>query len=71
MEELGFTGLGHLIHDWAYAAGHTLPEQFIGFGEWMAKAAMDGVFGLALGAALIPVGEKIITPIWRAFTSKP
>ena len=27
---------------------------------------MDGVFGLGLGLVLIPIGEKIITPIWRA-----
>ncbi|MBQ07324.1 MAG: ABC transporter, partial [Roseobacter sp.] len=33
---------------------------------WIAKAAMDGVFGLALGLVLIPVGEKIITPLWRS-----
>jgi hypothetical protein len=41
--------------------------------EWAAKAAMDGVFGLLLGLLLIPVGEKLITPLWRAlpFGKKP
>lgn len=66
LEELGVAGPAHLIHDAAYAIGHSLPERFIGFGEWFAKAAMDGVVGLILGFALIPVGEKIITPLWRA-----
>ena len=31
---------------------------------------MDGVFGLALGLILIPVGEKIVTPLWRAVFSR-
>jgi hypothetical protein len=43
-----------------------VPVAYEGAAEWIAKAAMDGVFGLALGLVLIPVGEKIITPLWRA-----
>ena len=66
MEELGFGALGHLIHDYAVAFGHMVPVAYEGAAEWIAKAAMDGVFGLALGLVLIPVGEKIITPLWRA-----
>ena len=49
----------------AYAAGNSLPEQMVGFGKWVVKAAIDGVLGLALGLCLIPVGERVITPIWR------
>jgi predicted DNA repair protein MutK len=66
LEELGWGWLGHTIHDLAYTAGHALPPALVGAGEWVAKAAMDGVFALALGLVLIPVGERIITPIWRA-----
>lgn len=65
LEELGFSKLGHLIHDAAYAVGHMVPASIEGGVTWFAKAGMDGVFGLALGLVLIPVGEKIITPIWR------
>ncbi|WP_299409034.1 DUF808 domain-containing protein [uncultured Roseobacter sp.] len=65
LEVLGAPWLGHFIHDVAYAVGHALPENLIGVGEWAVKAFMDGVFGLALGFALIPVGEKLITPILR------
>lgn len=65
LEELGFSALGHWIHDAAYAVGHMVPASIEGITEWFAKAAMDGVFGLALGLLLIPIGEKIITPIWR------
>jgi len=65
LEVMGFTTLGHWIHDVAYAVGHAVPAQFEGITEWFTKAAIDGVFGLALGFALIPLGEKVITPIWR------
>ncbi|MBO9396866.1 MULTISPECIES: DUF808 domain-containing protein [unclassified Shimia] len=70
LEELGFGWLGHHIHDWAYAAGHAVPAAYEGFVEWTSKAAMDGVFGLVLGAALIPVATKVIGPIWGAIFGK-
>jgi len=38
--------------------------------EWATKAAVDGVLGLALGFLLIPLGERVITPIWRAVAPK-
>lgn len=69
MEELGFTGLGHLIEGYAISAAHLFPEAYQGAAEWIATAAMDGVLGLALGLILIPIGEKIITPLWRAIFS--
>jgi predicted DNA repair protein MutK len=65
LEELGFGALGHWIHDAAYALGHMVPNSVSGLVEWFAKAAMDGVFGVLLGLILIPLGEKIITPLWR------
>ena len=66
LEVLGFGWLGHHIHDWAYAVGHAVPERFTAAVEWMAKATMDGIFGVALGLVLIPIGENIVTPAWRA-----
>ena len=66
LEVLGYDTLGHFTHDWAAAAGHAVSESWRGAVEWTTKAAMDGVFGLGLGLVLIPIGEKIITPIWRA-----
>ena len=65
LEEMGFATLGHWIDAGAYAVGQTVPVAIQGGAEWFAKAAMDGVFGLALGLILIPLGEKIITPLWR------
>lgn len=66
MEVMGFDTLGHLIHDYAVAVAALVPEAYRAATEWIATAAMDGVFGLALGLILIPVGEKVITPIWNA-----
>ena len=66
MEELGFGTLGHFIHDIAYAVGHMVPAAIEGATEWFTKAAIDGLLGLALGLALIPIGEKLITPLWQA-----
>ena len=68
MEEMGAGGLGHLIHDIAYAVSHAVSETGSGFVEWLSKATIDGILGLGLGFLLIPIGEKIITPLWRAFT---
>ncbi len=70
MEELGFGWLGHHIHDIAHWAGHMVPEAYEGFVTWTTKAALDGVFGVALGAALIPVVTKVIAPIWGAVSGK-
>jgi predicted DNA repair protein MutK len=65
LEVMGFGWLSHHIHDWAYAIGHMVPAGIAGATEWFAKAAMDGVFGVALGLCLIPLGEKVVTPLWR------
>ncbi len=65
-----------IVHGLAVMGWHT-PEDIIygiakaiggeeGIVKWFGKAAMNGLLGLAIGFALIPVGEKIITPIWRA-----
>jgi uncharacterized protein len=63
MEVLGWPWLGHHIHDWAAAAAHLVPQAEAAV-EWIAKAAMDGVFGLALGLLLIPVATRIVAPLW-------
>ena len=60
LEVLGFGWLGHHIHDWAYAVGHLVSEQYQAAVEWIAKATMDGIFGLAWGMVLIPVATKLL-----------
>ena len=63
LEELGFGWLGHQIHDWAVAAG-LLVGWAEGFVEWLVTAVLDGIFGIVLGAALIPVASKVFAPLW-------
>ncbi|MFT6458422.1 DUF808 domain-containing protein [Pseudophaeobacter arcticus] len=69
LEVLGFGWLGHHIHDLAYAVGHAVPAGWAGFVEWSAKATMDGIFGVTLGLALIPIATKVIGPVMGMFTS--
>jgi len=46
--------VGHLIHDVAHWAGHAIPAAE-GFVVWTVTAGLDGVFGLILGAILVPL----------------
>lgn len=70
MEVLGLPWLGHHIDDLAAATGAGLPAA-AGFAEWAVKAAIDGMLGLILGVALIPLATKIVGPLWvRLFGSK-
>ncbi len=62
LEEFGLAGLGHGIHDLAVAAAAALPAGLHGFGEWLMGAALAGLFGLALGALLIPLVHKLLEP---------
>ncbi len=63
LDELGFGGLSRQIYDWASGAGHAVPAAWAGIVKWVARAAMDGVFGVALGLGLIPVVTKGIAPL--------
>jgi len=65
LDQMGFSAPYDWIHDIAVTVGHAVPENLTGAVEWITTAAIDGIFGLTLGLLLIPVGEKIITPIWR------
>jgi uncharacterized protein len=65
LEQLGWPVLYDWIHDVAVAVAHAVPASVEGAVEWIVTAALDGIFGLALGLLLIPVGEKVITPLWR------
>ena len=65
LAQMGWQGPEDLIYGTAKAIGG-------GFGllEWAIKAGVDGVLGLVLGVLLIPLGEKVVTPIWRALTPR-
>ena len=67
LDELGFGGPYHWIHDMAVAAGSAAPLA-AGFVEWFVTATFDGILGLLLGLALIPVGTKVVGPLVSRFT---
>jgi uncharacterized protein len=69
LEELGQPAPAHLIHEIALALGALVPQAG-GALTWVATAAMDGVFGLLLGLALIPLVTRIIAPLWSALRGK-
>ncbi len=62
LEQIGFGTLAHLIHDIAVAAGQAVPR-FAASVEWLVTAAIDGVFGLAVGLAVVPVATYLIAPV--------
>ncbi|MFK7870831.1 MAG: DUF808 domain-containing protein, partial [Roseobacter sp.] len=66
LHELGAHAPYEIIHALAGGFAHISPEPIKGIVEWVFTAAGDGVVGLALGYVLIPVGERVITPLWRA-----
>jgi hypothetical protein len=55
----------HLAEDAAHAVGG-----LAGFVTWFVTAALDGVFGLILGLALIPLATRVIGPAVAAMTGK-
>lgn len=65
LEELGLAAPAHWIHDVAVAVAGVLPaalQAVHGFTEWFVTASLDGVLGLALGLAIIP----LVTWVQRA-----
>lgn len=69
LAEMGWHGPEEMI----YAAGKTIGAAFgsaASAAAWTTRAAIDGVLGLAIGLALIPIGEKLITPLWRKLAPK-
>ena len=63
MAEMGWSMPYDTIHHWAEDAAHAV-ERFRGFVAWAVQAAADGVFGLILGTLLIPIGTKLVAPVW-------
>ena len=62
---------------WPYDTIHHIAEAAAaavgtatGFVTWTVTAALDGVFGLALGVLLIPLATRVIGPLWGAITGK-
>ena len=68
--ELGLPGAYDSIHHWAEGATHASPDRFDGLVAWAVTAFFDGLAGLAIGLALIPVAFNVIGPAIAAVTGK-
>ncbi|PWE30666.1 DUF808 domain-containing protein [Maritimibacter sp. 55A14] len=66
LEVLALPGPGHLIHGIALAAAHAAPAALVGAVEWAVTAGLNGLFGLALGLALIPAATRLVGPLIAA-----
>jgi predicted DNA repair protein MutK len=56
------------IHHGVEAAAHTVSALAPALGavlEWATVAAISGVIGLLLGAALLPIVEFVVSPLWK------
>ncbi len=65
LAEMGWLGPEHLIEGWAEAVAHGVAVAE-GFVKWAVKAVVDGILGLAVGLALIPVVTRVIAPVAQA-----
>ncbi|MGV6847266.1 MAG: DUF808 domain-containing protein [Marinibacterium sp.] len=59
LEVMGFGWPGHTIHDLANTAALGVSEGLAPTVSWAVTAGLDGVLGLAIGIALLPVGAVI------------
>ena len=64
LAQMGWHGPEDVVYGIAKTVGGDVPAAV-----WGVKAALHGLLGLAWGFVLIPVGEKVITPIWRGLTA--
>jgi hypothetical protein len=65
----GLGGLEHGIHDVAHAIGSVMGP-VAGFIEWLITATASGVFGLAVGAAVVPFLTYVATPLMRRMKAR-
>lgn len=64
LDVLGWPVLYDWVHHAAEAVSHAVAGSFAGFLGWLVSAALSGLFGLALGVALIPVATRVIAPLF-------
>src|SRR5690606_34203898 len=67
LELLGLAGPAQLVAGSALAAGRPLPQAESEL-AWLFSAGLSGLFGLALGLLLLPIGNSLIAPVWTRLT---
>jgi len=66
LEEFGLSGIGHAVHGIAEAAAHAV-SGIAAAVQWFVTAAASGVFGLVVGALLIPLVHNVAMPVVARF----
>jgi uncharacterized protein len=66
LAETGWPWLHHVIEHAAEGAAHMLPGAADAV-SWLARAGLDGLFGLALGLVLVPVVSHVMVPVAGLF----
>jgi predicted DNA repair protein MutK len=69
LEEFGIGAPSHMSHAAAAWAGAAVPT-ISGAAGWFAMACAAAVFGLVVGAALVPVVHRGLVPMYRAVASR-
>jgi predicted DNA repair protein MutK len=64
LEIYGPPAVGRAVHAATDAAAHAFPAG-AGVLEWIVHAAISGVIGLLIGAALIPIMGSVFAPAWK------
>ena len=67
---LGWEAPSHLIELWAEKAAGEVPAEVAAATQWSARAVLDGIFGLLLGLLLLPVGTRLVAPLWQRLFSR-
>jgi uncharacterized protein len=68
VEVYGPPAIGHAVKAAAEAAAYAAPP-VAGILEWVVEAAISGLVGLLVGAALIPVVGFVFAPAWKLLKS--
>ena len=66
LAQLGWHAPEEIVHQIAVSVAHGFPEGLHGAVEWIVTATCDGILGVALGFALIPLASKVIGPLWTS-----
>lgn len=69
LEVLGWSTIGHRIHDLAAASARMVGGAGAAV-EWAVTAGQDGLFGLALGLLIVPLFRYLIAPLTRTLLSR-
>jgi len=64
--ELGWHLPQEFIKHTAEAVVHGIEGSFVPALKWGLTAAMDAILGLAFGLVLLPLGTRVVGPIWQA-----